>query len=127
VQLPRFAVHSWLVGNEAHEGAWSLMDLGLLAALLGCFENDDPRPIVGARLEETDGEQTLVVPGGIGSTIQFHGRIAGSPIEDGSGFIRVRQALAVLARNKWFEVEQTVGELRVRLGERAKKLPDAAT
>jgi hypothetical protein len=49
----------------------------------------------------------------------MHGKIAGSPLEDGSGHVRVKAALAVLARNKWLEVEQTVGELRIRLGERA--------
>ena len=31
-------------------------------------------------------------------------------------------ALRVLARKKWVEVEQTVAELRIRLGERARKL-----
>jgi hypothetical protein len=46
------------------------------------------------------------------------GKVAGSPLEDGSGHVRVRTALAVLRRNKWVEVEQTVGELRVKLGER---------
>jgi hypothetical protein len=53
------------------------------------------------------------------------GRVAGSPIEDGSGHVRVRPALATLHRNKWVEVEQTVGELHVRLGERALKLNGA--
>ena len=43
-------------------------------------------------------------------------------MEDGSGHVRVKSALAVLQRNKWVEVEQTVGELRIRLGERARKL-----
>ena len=28
----------------------------------------------------------------------------------------------MLARNKWVEMEQTVGELRIRLGERARKI-----
>jgi hypothetical protein len=40
--------------------------------------------------------------------------IAGSPIEDGSGFIRRRQALATLVRNTWVEIEETVSELRIR-------------
>jgi hypothetical protein len=108
VQLPRFAVHSWLVGHEAHEGAWSLMDLGLLAALLGTFANRDPSLIVGARFDEEGDDLTLVVPGGIGSSIHFHGRIAGSPLEGGSGFVRGRPALTVLKRNRWLEVEETV-------------------
>ena len=50
-------------------------------------------------------------------------KIAGSPIETHkSGHVRVREALRVLLLNKWVEVEQTVGELRIRLGERARKL-----
>lgn len=122
VQLPRFAVHSWLVGNEAHEGARSLMDRGLLAALLGAFANRDASLIVGARFDEEGDDLTLVVPGGIGSGIQFHGRIGGSPLEQGSGFIRARPALATLARNGWFTVEQTVSEMRIRRGERARSL-----
>jgi hypothetical protein len=69
----------------------------------------------------------LVVPGGVGADVRMHGRIAGSPVEDGSGFVRVRSALATLARNMWVEVEQTVGELRIRQGERAKKLAEVAT
>jgi hypothetical protein len=36
----------------------------------------------------------------------------------------VRSALATLTRNQWIEVEQTVGELRIRLGERARKLDE---
>jgi len=32
---------------------------------------------------------------------------------------RLGQALVVLVLNKWFEIEQIVGELRIRLGERA--------
>jgi hypothetical protein len=34
--------------------------------------------------------------------------------------LRVRSTLATLARNKWVEIDQTVGELRIRLGERGK-------
>ena len=55
----------------------------------------------------------------------MHGRIARSPIEtDNSGHVRVRAALAVLQRNKWITTAQTVAELRIRLGERARKLND---
>jgi hypothetical protein len=78
--------------------------------------------IIAARFEEADGNLTLVVPGGIGADLRMHGRIAGSPIEDGSGHVRVREALRVLVANRWVEVEQTVAELRIRHGERARKL-----
>jgi hypothetical protein len=61
-------------------------------------------------------------PPDIGTQLRMHRPIAGSPIEDGSGHVRVRPALATLHRNKWVEVEQTVAELRTQLGERARKL-----
>jgi hypothetical protein len=65
---------------------------------------------VGGRFEEAeDGELTLVASGG---DFRFYGPIAGSPIEDGSGFIRGRHALATLVRNRWFEIEGSVAELR---------------
>ena len=77
--------------------------------------------LVGARFEESEhGELTLVAPAGVGSDLALFGAIAGSAYGTaGSGHIRVKAALSTLARNKWFEVEQTVGELRIRLGERA--------
>jgi hypothetical protein len=124
VQLPRF-VYRWLVSDEARDGAWSLMDLGLLAALLGAFANDDPSVFVDGRFEGEGDDRALVVPGGVGSDLRMHGRIAGSPIEDGSGHVRVREALRKLALNKWVEVEQTVAETRIRLGEHALKLNGA--
>ena len=62
VQLPRFAVHDWLVGPEAHEGAWTVLDLGLLVVIRGCFANRDATPFVGGQFEETDGDLVLVNP-----------------------------------------------------------------
>jgi hypothetical protein len=59
--------------------------------------------------------------------IQFHGKIAGSPLEDGSGFVSGRQGLALLARNGWFTVEQTVSELRIRRGERARRFNEGSS
>ena len=56
----------------------------------------------------------------------MRGKIAGSTLEDGSGHVRVREALRTLALNKWVNVEETVGELRIRLGERARKLHEPA-
>jgi hypothetical protein len=38
------------------------------------------------------------------------------------GFVREKMALRTLVRNKWFEVEPSLGELRIRLGERARAL-----
>jgi len=95
-----------------------------LSALLLAFANRDPSLIVDARFDGEGDDLTLVVPGaGVGDTLRFHGLTAGSPTENGSsGYVRGRPALAVLARNKWFEVEETVGGLRIRLWERARKL-----
>ena len=56
----------------------------------------------------------------------MRGKIAGSAVEtDKSGHVRMRAALRVLVLNKWVEVEEAVGELRIRLGERARKLTEA--
>lgn len=88
------------------------------------FANDDPSVFRGGRFEEDQAGLTLVVPAGIGSELRLHGQIAGSPLEDGIGHVRVKSSLAVLPRNRWFEVEQTVGEIKIRLGERARKLDE---
>ena len=87
VQLPRF-VYSWLVGDEARGGAWTLMDIGVLVAVLGAFANDDPSVFVGGRFEGAGGDRTLVVPGGIGADPRLYGKITGSPLEEGSGYVR---------------------------------------
>ena len=126
IQIPRF-VYTWLVGDEARAGAWSVADVGLLVALLGAFANDDASVFVDGRVEGEGDDRALVVPGGIGADIRLHGRVAGSPIEDGSGFVRVREALRKLALNKWVEVELSVGEFRIRLDERARKIHVAHT
>jgi hypothetical protein len=42
--------------------------------------------------------------------------------EASSGFVRERVALRTLVRNKWFTAEQTGGQLRIKLGERARKV-----
>jgi hypothetical protein len=48
-------------------------------------------------------------------------RVEGS-VHDGNGGIKVRASLVALARNNWLEVEQTVAEIRIRLGKNAKEL-----
>jgi hypothetical protein len=125
VSLPEYVCHSWLVDYGALQGDWTLMDVGLLVAILGAFSNDEASVFVNGAFDGEGDERTLVVPAGIGSGVRMHGQIAGEPSDpESSGFIRVRSALKVLARNRWFEVEQTVGELRIRLGERARRLND---
>jgi len=97
-----------------------------LSALLLALANRDPSLIVDARFEGEGDDLTLVVPGaGVAGTLRLHGLIAGSPLEDGSsGYVRGLQALKVLAANTWFEVEQTVSEIELRLGNRAPKPND---
>ena len=97
------------------------MDLGTLTAC-GSRSRAMTRGCLWAAGSRGGTDRALVVPGGVGADLRMHGRIAGSPIEDGSGHVRVRHALNVLVRNKWVLVEQTVGELRIRLGERAKEV-----
>ena len=64
-------------------------------------------------------------PAGSAATCGCLGTLPGSPLEDGSGHVRVREALCALALNEWIEIDQTVGELRIRLGERARNLNKA--
>lgn len=123
-QSPR-VVFRWRVAESGRSGDWTLMDIGVLVAVLGAFANDDPSVFVGGRFEGKDGDRILFVPGGVGSDLRLFGKIAGSPPEDGSGHVRVREALCALALNEWIEIDQTVGELRIRLGERARNLNKA--
>ena len=111
----------WLLGD-----GWTLMDIGLSVAVLACFQNDDPQLFPNGHFEGEGDHRTLVVPGGIGADLRMRGKIAGSPLEDnGSGHVRVREALRVLVANRWFTVEQTVAETRIRLGKRARKLGES--
>jgi hypothetical protein len=75
-------------------------------------------PIVkGGRFEENKGEVTLVS----GSEIKLVNRTEGSTL-DTNGGVNVQAGLVTLARNGWLELERSAGEIRVRLGRRAKKL-----
>jgi hypothetical protein len=121
VQLPRRVVHDWLTGDEGKTGAWCVIDLAMLTVVLAAFENKDPSFFQDARFEEEDGEPVLVVEGGLGTSIQMHGQIAGSPA-DAKGFVRPRQALAALHRNRFLTIAETAGAMRIRLGPQAKVL-----
>jgi hypothetical protein len=63
--LPEYACHAWLVDDGALAGNWTLMDVGLLVAILGAFWNDDPSVFVNGRFDGEGDERTLVVPGGV--------------------------------------------------------------
>jgi hypothetical protein len=103
----------------------TLMDVGVLYGVLASFANDDTTLFPNARFEGDADDRTLIVAAGIGSDLRTHGQTAGSPLDpSGSGYIRVRPALAVLALNGWLDVEQTVAELLIRLGERARALSE---
>ena len=128
MQLPRFAVHDWLVGPEAHEGAWIVLDLGLLVVIRGCFANRNATPFVGGQFWRPTATLSWLIPGGIGSEVRLRGQIGGDPVlPDGPGFIRTRPALNTLVRNEWIEVERTVAETRIRLGSNARELANSET
>ena len=103
------------------------MAVAVLVAVLSCFANRHAGLFVVGRFEAEADRLTLVVPGGIGADLRMHGKNAGSPLEEGSGHVRVRAALATLARNKWIEVERTVAETRIRLGSNARELTASQT
>jgi hypothetical protein len=76
------------------------MDLGLLAALMGAFANDDARLFLGGRFDGEGMTVPLLFPAGSAAICACSAR---SPIEDGSGHVRVREALRVLVANRWVE------------------------
>jgi hypothetical protein len=101
---------------RGHSGARSRRAGGLLATLLLSFENRVPI-VKGGRFEENKGEVTLVS----GSEIKLVNRTEGSTL-DTNGGVNVQAGLVTLARNGWLELERSAGEIRVRLGRRAKEL-----
>jgi hypothetical protein len=97
------------------------MDVGLLAGLLGAFANRDATRVVGGRFAEAEGgELTLVAPG---SDFRLYPRIAGSPNRRRVGVHSRSGGARDAVRNRWFEIEESVAELRIRPGER----PEART
>jgi hypothetical protein len=112
----------WLTNAKNED--WTVMDVGVLAAILLAFANRDASIITDARVEEENGEPVLVIAGGVGSELRFTRGIGGSPVSDpeSAGFVRLRPALSTLVRNGWLELEVAVGETRIRRGERAKAM-----
>jgi len=129
VTLPRFAVHDWLLSETNRGGdSWSVANIGALAVLLSMFENENARLIANARLETVEGDPVLVIAGGVGAGLRFSGAVGGSPLgESESGFVKLRPALRTLQRNEWLVIEQSVSEIRVRLGPRALELKKPKT
>jgi hypothetical protein len=120
IELPRY-VFSWLLAENNRDGAsWAISEIGLLATIMFSFENQTPI-LKDGRFEDKDGELTLVGPWGTGSEVKLVNRVEGS-VHDGNGGIKVSASLVALARNNWLEVEQTVSEIRIRLGKNAKEL-----
>jgi hypothetical protein len=119
VTLPRF-LFEWV--RDSRNGEWTVADTGMLVVMLQQFENRTPL-IAGATFEEEDGEHVLVIPGAIGSDIRFQGRANGDSLDStDSGHVRVKVALSACVRNKWLTAEQAGGQLRIKLGERARKV-----
>ena len=98
-----------------------MADLGMLVAMLGMFENQTSL-FPNAAFEDEDGEPVLVVQGDV-DNVRFLRQQNGQPTDHfGSGHVRERVALRALVRNEWFEALNTGTHLRIKLGERARKL-----
>jgi hypothetical protein len=111
------AERTFLVAASNHSGQnWGVTEVGLLATLLLSFENRVPIVKSGQFVEES-GELVLVCP----SEIKLVNRTEGS-VHDANGGVNVSASLVVLARNGWLELERSGGEIRIRLGRRAKEL-----
>jgi hypothetical protein len=96
----------------------------MLAAMLGMFWNEQTL-FVGARFAREDGEPVLILRE---AELRFPTSLEGSRmITTGSGFVRPNAALRVLMRNGFFRVERDGGEIRIRLGERARTLLEGWT
>jgi hypothetical protein len=103
---------------------FSIADLGLLAALLGMFWNEQTLFIGGRFVREGD-EPVLVLRE---DDLRFPTSLEGSSLmADGSGFVRPKAALRVLTSNGFFRVERDGGEIRIRLGEGARALLEGRT
>jgi hypothetical protein len=90
-----------------------------LSVLLLMFENRESL-FIGGRFETIDGDPVLILRE---EQLRFPVSMNNDAMTSGhSGFIREKMALRTLVRNKWFEVEWPSGEMRLRLGERAKKV-----
>ena len=119
VTLPRF-VFTWL--QTSRNGDWTVADMGMLVAMLGMFENQISL-FPNAAFEEEDGEPVLVVQGDA-DNIRFarSQNLQSTDPFTSSGYVRERVAIQKLVRNGWFEVAKAGTGLRIKLGERAKKL-----
>jgi hypothetical protein len=113
--LPAY-LHSWLLGRA--EGSLSVVDLGLLGTLLLAFEHG-VSPFYGS---EVLADGAIVLDAGGPFQLVAQANPAG---ELGAG--RVREAADYLARNGWLQLETVESRVRLRPGERARKLLDEAT
>ena len=117
--LPDRFVFDWL--RDSRDGEWQVGDMGMLVAVLGMFENRISL-FANGTFEEEDGELVLVVPGFGGDLRLQRGANGDSVNSIDSGHVRVRVVLSTCVRNEWFTAEQAGGQLRIKLGERAKKV-----
>jgi hypothetical protein len=123
VTLPRFAF-DWLA--QSRDQSWTVADLGMLSAVLGMFENRQSLFANGTFAEE-DGELVLTIPGGISEVRLLPGRNGNAVDSTGSGVVREREALRVLAHARWIDVKVEGTTLKIRLGEHAKKVREGTT
>ena len=96
-------------------------EIGMLSVVLGMFENRQSLFANGTFTEE-DGELVLTIPGGISEIRFLPGRNGNAVDSTGSGVVREREALRVLAHKDWIHVTVEGTTLRIRLGEHAKKV-----
>jgi len=121
VELPRY-VFQFLSSARKGRGAFSVADLGMLTTMLGMFWNEETL-FIGGRFIREDSEPVLVLRQ---DELRFPTPLGGNPMAtDGSGSVRERAALHVLTRNDFFQVDRSYGDIRIKLGERAKALGDA--
>jgi len=120
IALPRL-VFDWLQNPAA--GSLDLPILGALVGLLFSFENQ--RPIIdGAVFEKRDEELVLVCSEPFDRLRFTHAVNPNDGADDfgTSGRVKAPTTLRYLIRNKWLTAEQVGGQLRIKLGERARRV-----
>jgi hypothetical protein len=69
---------------------------------------------------DEDGELALTIPGGISEVRFLPGKNGNAADSTGSGVVREREALRMLAANGWLDARVEGTTLKIRLGEHAK-------
>lgn len=96
------------------------MDLGLLAALMGAFANDDARLFLGGRFDGEGMTVPLLFPAASAAICACSARSPGPRSRTAPATYESARRCVCSSPTAGSRVDQTVGEMRISLGERAR-------